>query len=449
MKSLSSLKIIAAFILCQQCFAQEVIKTFDAPFGDFNKVNGIVKGDSLLFQFPDIGQAGWLKKDGRISSVDLKILAPGKVDEIIQSGDTTTYYSFNFAKQYFEVSGLNATSRGVQLFPRFRFNGIFLGHYTDTKKLILVYADKTNKIIKVASLKRESVSTEKEFQLAFDLLKEKNLSTAIITNGKTPTPFEASATIKIYPFENTLTILKDEPFEEYNETRRRYQTILVELDLATNQSRSRFYLTPHQKHFTSVLFNNVLFRSINKDGLYIEAIDVGSGKSKYSIAIPYKPNFAQPHTYYRGGKKNTVVKFKDLRAFGGENSFIIPHHSTDSTYLITLGSYFEIDPHTPLTGAFGLAGAIASLAINAIVSNAVDGPIDVYKFYVSGRVNSASQIPTETGLASQQVDEHELSWPKEKRVKGKAYFHGQDITFAFYQFPNGKVDVALFKHAQN
>jgi hypothetical protein len=422
-------------------FAQDLVKTITTSI-DFASLNGFISGDSLFFQFLGSGQSGWVnpRRPDEIVSIKLSKM----VDAIGTYNDSSFYYSVNIGKQATEISGLCINRTTQQTIRSMSVPGHYIGHYISNQLLNVLMADRVQKSFTLVTIAGEKIISEKTFTISFDLMKDYKGPLPILDENVPSSFWQAGAEVKVFPSSEKITIIKDEPFQEFNSNRRRYQTVVVELDILSSQARSRFYPALGQQKFRSMLFNNRLYRLTQKGGFNIEVIDLSNNKTIYSVLIPYRSKYPDSFFYYRSGRKNTVQKIAGLANMMSENFFIIPHRSIDDSHLLTLGAFNEVETKTPLTGALGFGGLLASVIVRAAVNSAVTGPIDVARFYFLGTGFSNSKFPVESNLAENRIDEFESGWTKQKQILGKAYFPGKNGTFSFYKLGDQSVEIRYF-----
>jgi hypothetical protein len=421
--------------------AQQLLKTI-TTLADFASLNGVISGDSLFFQFLGLGQSGWIhpNKPSQIVSTTLSKM----VDAIVSYGDSSFYYSLDAGKNAVSISGTCANGTSYRTTRTLNLPGFYIGHYTSNQLLNVLIADGAQKTFSLTTIAGERIVSEKTFTLSFDVLKDYRGRLPILNEEIPSSHLQAGSEMKFFVSCDKITIIKDEPFQEHNPNRRRYQTVVIELNVLSGQVRSRFFPVSGQQKFRSMLFNNRLYRLTQKGGFNVEVIDLNTNKTIYSLLIPYRPKYAGSFCYYRNGRKNTVQKMDGVANLMGENFYIIPHQLAGEGHLMTLGIFYEVEAKTPITNALGFAGLLASVVMRASVNSAVTGPIDVARFYLLGKDYSNSEIPFETGLAENRIDQFESGWPKEKKILAKAYFPGKNGTFGLYKLEGQTVEVRYF-----
>jgi hypothetical protein len=336
--------------------------------------------------------------------------------------------------------------------------GELLGSDVSNEQLIVYTFQEKTFSLKVTKIHKLQVAESFDYALSFDLSKYKKSGVAFIPERIIAGAMQACARVKLFTQGDNVTLILDEPYNEYAEDQPEfYRTTVIRMNIVTHEKSLSPLYEKTKGNFRSFLYKDQLFRVVNSLHKFtLQVFDVVSGKSLYTKTITRDKD---------NDPKRVIVKEKKtysyesltamMKSIGSFTPYVLVNENTDHRDIITVGTYRnrENGAISFLTAGnvlgFSPLFRIVPLTAGSTTRQMLNGESLRKYFYLEGDTekgfdfSETSNIPT----LPQKIDAYEMQLQKEKAnyySKGYQEFNGGIL--AFYHLPSQKkIQIVEFK----
>jgi hypothetical protein len=400
----------------QQPIANVEISSFRPP----DRLQCFAVHDSVFLSYWFFKEAGgehryqelWILPDGTSRNCSSTVLR-GKVLCGITSHSRrrNRFYSLNADKKGFNVGMVEADQNDDRVVApdTLRFNGRFLGSYTDGEDLFIFSADKKTYRLTVTQVRGLTAVRKNDFTLPIDLSDYNDSQIAFNQSGTPLTVGESVARVRIAYQKKRISVVIDVPYEDGSP--RPAGTTIADIDRESGETNTTFIQCSTTEDFRSVPVDHYLFRiSYPWAGARLEVFSLQDGKLVRSQTFFSDKLLKTKRSYLRQGKEGRISATNawNVLNYPGLPFLTATKDSAAARYVIAIGRHLNskggivVSPHV-------VAGIVASVIFQAVLPSHEAPGEGMYCYLVGGPDQGFDFVPgDDTASISQKMDAYEL-----------------------------------------
>lgn len=447
---------VAAMLISTNSFSQTVLTEIETG-ASYNEFKGVaLSGDSILVVYKPSSfgvngalQSLWISPEGEQHRISFDSVDFRAIIDVATDNDVEWYY---YLVRSEDKQVLKAATRrkddGTWRIEKeeVEMPGLLLANHYDDGILHLICMDPKQTDLKTLAVKDLTVTDQKTYTLHAPLSKKKRTSVTIVTPQRPLAPEETLAAIKLYWTPELLTIIKDDPFDEYDHSQTSYKTDVYRINLETGSVDHKFYKEETRSVFFSIHFQDHLYRVVGfREQMRIEVFDMRTGRRRNSVYLnpikSDKKNFA----YYADGHADKVEKVKIKKAMKTIN-YLVAGPASDGIVL-RMGSRYGIVPGIIFINPT-LAKFLIAVAVNVALAQIPVPVTEDYFFYLYGSPDKGFAFSKTPTSVSQRVTEYGLEMTeKGERYLQKVHLYGPDFIYGLY-IPKKSTKIQILKFTE-